>query len=394
MKFNRHTLVITVFILFVFPGFILAQESSRKNPAKLVFFYSPACSHCAAARADLIPKIEEKFKGGIEIDYRDTTDIENYKMLISLEEKYGRGENKGLPVFFFEGHIVSGEKEVNVNLIKVIEDFLNLPPKITNQDTRVDLMGRFLSFTPLAVIGAGLIDGINPCAFTVIVFFISFLALQRYRKMEMAITGAFFILTVFLTYLLIGVGLFDGLYRISGFWIIAKMINLALGIFSLVLGVISVYDLIKYVKAKDPQGMILQLPKSVKERIHSLIRFHYQNPFRRQGERPRMRVSQLIITAVITGFLVSLLEAVCTGQLYLPTIAFILKTSTLKLRAFFLLALYNIMFVVPLAVVFLLALLGLTSVNFSQFMRKYMIWIKLLMSVIFFSLGWLLVWRL
>lgn len=255
-------------------------------------------------------------------------------------------------------------------------------------------MERFLCFTPLAVSGAGLIDGINPCAFTVIVFFISFLALQGYRKIEMVITGVFFILTVFLTYLLIGVGLFDGLYRISGFWIIAKMINLALGIFSLVLGVISVYDLIKYVKAKDSQGMILQLPKSVKNRIHSLIRFHYQNPLRTQGEKPKLRVFQLIITAVITGFLVSLLEAVCTGQLYLPTIAFILKTSTLKLKAFFLLALYNIMFVVPLVVVFLLALLGLTSVNFSQFMRKYMIWIKLLMAVIFFSLGWLLVWRL
>ena len=33
---------------------------------------------------------------------------------------------------------------------------------------------RFLSFGLFTVLGAGLIDGINPCAFTVLVFFISF----------------------------------------------------------------------------------------------------------------------------------------------------------------------------------------------------------------------------
>jgi hypothetical protein len=393
MKPNKLTSLIAILVFFVFPGFVLAQEPSRENPLKLIFFYSPTCNHCAVARADLIPVIEKRFKGRIEIDYRDITDIENYKMLISLQEQYGKGGNPGLPVFFFEGHILSGE-EVNVNLIKVIDSSLNLPPKITKQDKLVDLTGRFLSFTPLAVTGAGLIDGINPCAFTVVVFFISFLALQGYRKMEMVLTGLFFIFTVFLTYLLIGLGLFNGLYRISGFWIIAKIINITLGTFSLVLGVLSIYDLIKLVETKDSQSLILQLPKSVKDRIHSLIRFHYQNPLRMQGEKPKLSVFKLVITAVITGFLVSLLEAVCTGQLYLPTIAFILKTSEFKFKAIFLLLLYNIMFVIPLVAIFLLALMGLTSSNFSQFMRKYMIWIKIFMAIIFFGLGWLLIWRL
>ncbi len=393
MKFNKFLSVIAILIFFVSSGSILAQEPSREIPEKLIFFYSPTCNNCAKALANLIPVIQKRFKGRVEIDYRDISDIENYKILIGLQEQYAKAKNNGLPVFFFKGHIVSGENEVNLNLLKVIQAALNLPADIPNRGNKIDLKGRFLSFTPLAVAGAGLIDGINPCAFTVVVFFISFLALQGYRKMEMALTGAFFIITVFLTYLLVGVGLFDGLYRISGFWIIAKVINLALGILSLALGAFSIYDLIKYLKTKESQGMILQLPKSVKDRIHSLIRFHYQNPLRHQAERPKLRIFQLIITAVITGFLVSLLEAVCTGQLYLPTIAFILKASDLKFRAVFLLLLYNIMFVIPLVAVFLLALMGLTSANFSQFMRKYMIWIKILMAVIFLNLGWLLIWR-
>lgn len=394
MKFKKLVFIAAVSAFFVCPVISFCQDQPRKDPAKLLFFYSPTCNHCASARKNLIPRIEERFKGRVEIDYRDITDIENYKMLISLQEKYPKAGNNQLPVFFFEGNIISGEKEVNENLIKVIDGSLNAAPKKENHLLLVDLKERFLSFTPLAVTGAGLIDGINPCAFTVVVFFISFLTLQGYRKLDMAITGAFFILTVFSTYILIGLGIFDGLYRISGFWIVAKIINYCLGILSLAFGLFCVYDLIRLIKTGDSQGMILQLPKSVKERIHSLIRFHYQNPLRAEGERPKLRIFQLIFSAVTIGFLVSLLEAVCTGQLYLPTIAYILKASELKIRAFFLLLLYNVMFIIPLVVVFLLALLGLTSTNFSKFMRKYLVWIKLFMAAVFFSLGWLLVWRL
>jgi len=42
----------------------------------------------------------------------------------------------------------------------------------------IDLAEHFRSFKTLAIVVAGLIDGINPCAFTVIVFFVSFLAFQ------------------------------------------------------------------------------------------------------------------------------------------------------------------------------------------------------------------------
>jgi cytochrome c biogenesis protein CcdA len=101
----------------------------------------------------------------------------------------------------------------------------------------------------------------------------------------------------------------------------------------------------------------------------------------------------LVLSALITGFLVSILEAVCTGQLYLPTLTFILKSTPLKAKAFVYLVIYNIMFVIPLFAVFLLALLGVTSGNFSQFIRKHLASVKLLMAFIFISLGIFLVWR-
>jgi len=101
----------------------------------------------------------------------------------------------------------------------------------------------------------------------------------------------------------------------------------------------------------------------------------------------------LILSAFITGLLVSLLEAVCTGQVYLPTIAFVLKASSFKLQALGYLLLYNIMFIVPLIVIFVFALMGTTSNQFSGFLKKHLGLIKVFMAVLFFSLGIFLLWR-
>jgi hypothetical protein len=106
-----------------------------------------------------------------------------------------------------------------------------------------------------------------------------------------------------------------------------------------------------------------------------------------------VHLSRLVLSALITGFLVSLLEAVCTGQLYLPTIAFVLKTTPFKLQALLYLIAYNIMFILPLLIIFLLALLGVTSGQFANFLKKHLVSVKVIMAFVFFSLGIFLVWR-
>jgi cytochrome c biogenesis protein CcdA len=256
----------------------------------------------------------------------------------------------------------------------------------------VDLQEYLKSFKPLAVVGAGLVDGINPCAFTVIVFFVSFLALQGYRKRELFAIGLTFILAVFITYLLIGLGLFNFLYRIRSFWAVAKAVNIGIGLLSILLGFLAVADFIKYRKSKDTENMFLQLPKVIKERIHSVIGGHYRR-LKTGGGSPAKTLLGLMLSALITGFLVSLLEAVCTGQLYLPTIAFVIKSGSLSARAVFYLLLYNLMFILPLAAIFLFALFGATSNEFSKFLKKHLGSIKILMSLMFFGLGILLLWR-
>lgn len=91
-----------------------------------------------------------------------------------------------------------------------------------------------------------------------------------------------------------------------------------------------------------------------------------------------------MLAAFIIGFLVSLFELSCTGQMYLPTIVYATGISELRLNAYTYLLLYNLMFIMPLLAIFALTYFGTTSVQLSDILTKNIALIKLLMSVLFF----------
>jgi cytochrome c biogenesis protein CcdA len=386
-------ITVSALFLFFFTFGIFAAGQSISGKPKIIFFYSNSCQECIKVKTEFIPKIYEKFRDGIEeIDYRDIADIENYKFFLGLKKQYGVSRDLKVPVIFFVGNFLSGRDSIVHELDGLLESSLKKPGIREEKISSFDLLAHFLSFTLMAVVSAGLIDGINPCAFTVIVFFISFLALEGYKKRELIVIGFSFILAVFLTYLLIGLGLFGFFYCLKGFWLVRRIVNLAIGLFSIILGFFAVSDFFKYKRTAQTEGMSLQLPQAVKNRIHAVITGHYRRT-KDASQLEHKAMFSLILTAFITGLLVSILEAVCTGQTYLPTISFILKTTPMKLAALGYLILYNLMFVVPLLLIFLFALLGVTSEQFSQFLKKHFLTTKILMAVLFFSLGILLIWK-
>ena len=385
---KNKLIIIWLSIFLLAPLAVFSQDKP-----KLVIFHSLACHICVEIKREIIPKIEDKFKSSITIEYRDIGDIENYKLMLTLAQKEKAKLSNELPIFYCQGHFINGER-----IKREWEPFIRQSLSSINKSweapkPEIDLISRFKSFKLIAIVSAGLIDGINPCAFTVIVFFISFLALQGYIKRELVVIGLTFILAVFLTYLFIGLGAFNFLYRVSHFWVLARAINIAIGIFCIVLGFLAIYDFLKFRKTGKTEGLTLQLPQAVKNQIHKVVGMHYRVDKKTADTSAQRHLSRLIISALITGFLVSLLEAVCTGQTYLPTITFILKTADLKLHAFAYLLLYNFMFIIPLFVIFLLALFGVSSAQFSEFLKRRLLIIKLLMAALFFGLGALLLWR-
>jgi len=392
---SKKYVFIIISLLFIM-SVMIASTYSQQTPSglrKLIVFYSATCHRCFQVKNEIMPDIEKMFKNRIEIEYLDIGEIENYKLLLSLKERYGSKIKEILPVFYFEGKFLNADGQIKRQLINFLNFSLRGVYKGIQEAPTLDLVARFKNFQPIAVVSAGLIDGINPCAFTVIVFFMSFLAIQGYRRRELIVIGLFFIFAVFLTYLLIGVGIFQFLYSLEGFWLAAKIFNVSIGLLSITLGIMSIYDFLKFKKSSRTEGLILQLPGAVKNQIHKVIGMHYRKAKDDNGHQTGMPIFRLILSAIISGFLVSLLEAVCTGQVYLPTITFVLKTSHLKLEAAGYLLLYNLMFIAPLVAIFILALLGTTSQQFAGFLKRHLLSVKMLMAILFFTLGIFLIWK-
>ena len=103
-----------------------------------------------------------------------------------------------------------------------------------------------------------------------------------------------------------------------------------------------------------------------------------------------MGMGRLFAAAFVVGIMVSVIEAVCTGQVYVPTLAYIMKDPALRAKALAYLLLYNLMFIVPLVAVFALSLAGCSSERFSGFFKRRLGAAKLLLAALFAGLGVLL----
>ncbi len=98
-------------------------------------------------------------------------------------------------------------------------------------------------------------------------------------------------------------------------------------------------------------------------------------------------ISDPIIAAAATGFVVSFLELGCTGQVYLPTILFVSSVQELRMHAVACLAIYNVMFIVPLLTIFALVYFGTRSERLSWWFQQHVAQVKLATSLLFFILA-------
>ena len=136
-----------------------------------------------------------------------------------------------------------------------------------------------------------------------------------------------------------------------------------------------------YFKAREGEAseMALKLPMNLRRRINKVIR---------EGSQVRAFVAM----AFFTGFVVSLLELACTGQVYLPTIMFVMSVPELASQAFVYLVLYCLMFILPLIVVFALSYFGTTSQQLGQFLNRHTSTIKFATGLVFVGLALWMAW--
>ena len=358
------------------------QESSPDDRAiYITYFHKQGCQKCARASA-ILKRLKTKYPQiVVELKYAK----ESRELLEAMGALYEIPEVKRLttPAVFIGGEYLLDELDEK-RLETVIQKYLQtgvasrLPQaEVKTGEASDEIVQRFNAFGTLAVAGAGLLDGINPCAFATIVFFISYMSLVGRGRKEMLVAGGAFAAAVFVMYLLLGMGLLKFLSFLNEFSLVAKCVYLLAAIGTLALAFLSLYDAYKAKQGKVKE-ITLQLPKSLKQRIHKVI-------------REQTRTSGVIIGALVIGFGISALELVCTGQVYLPTITFVMGVEGMRGHALTYLILYNLMFIVPLLVVFGFVYWGTTSMQLGGVLQRHLMTVKLGTGVLLFGLGiWLL----
>ncbi|MCC8180065.1 MAG: hypothetical protein LIP23_04025 [Planctomycetes bacterium] len=227
-----------------------------------------------------------------------------------------------------------------------------------------------------AISAAALADSVNPCAFATIIILVAMMSSAKRTRREIIAVCLAFTLSVYITYFAIGLFLYQVIAEINkhGGWFLvaADLIYYLAFALCVFFAFFSLRDAYMLFKGRSAEEMVLQLPKAFKKRINVAMA---------KGVRARW----LVVGVFIAGVTVSFLEAACTGQVYLPTIITLAKISFWQSMA--LLAWYNLLFILPLLIIFALVLVGVTSNQLADFFKKNVAWTKLALGLVFVIMG-------
>ena len=167
------------------------------------------------------------------------------------------------------------------------------------------------------------------------------LSLSKNRH-RMLYVGTIYITAVFLTYLAAGFGLLFFIQKMN----IAEELSWIVGGLVVILGLLEIKDFFWYGK-----GISLRIPARRAEQIKKLVK----------------NVS--IPGSIVLGIFVAAVELPCTGGPYLAITTLLAKMG-FSWSVFWLLAVYNFIFVLPLIVILFLAYFGVSTKKIHQWKKK------------------------
>lgn len=367
------------------PSPTLPVLGPEEKPIHVLYFYKTGCQACDRADLDL------------------NVIAETYPQVlisrVSIEEEqalaWWLGKLLGLPedgrldapaLFVGSDHLPSNDWTL-LNIQALLEEYRTSGAEPTweafgpaeRAEAERELGERYtLSWgRALTVLGAGLVNGLNPCAFVTIVFFLSYLAFIGRKGREVLVVGAMFTFGVFSAYLLTGLGLNQLIEPLAGVQATLKLwVYGFTALLCLALAGISLHDYIKARQGKADE-MKLKLSLNLRRRVNRLIR-----------EGSQMRAFYAV--AFLVGALISLIQLTCTSPIYIGILFFIHGGQDMQANAYLYLLLFNLAYIVPLVVLFLLAYFGTSSEQLGSFITRRTAAIKMLTLVVFLVLfGWL-----
>jgi cytochrome c biogenesis protein CcdA len=226
--------------------------------------------------------------------------------------------------------------------------------------------GKQITF-PLITI-AGLVDGINPCAIGMILLLLGYIIVFARQPEKILKLGGIYILTVYLTYLMIGLVFYRTVenLNLTPYRVVFDRI---LGAILLLAGAINIKDFFA-----PGKGISLEIPQKARPSLLKLVE----------------KVS--LPATIALAILVTFLETPCSLPIYVGT-ATILNYSKLSMPVIFGYFLYyNFLFILPLLVILLLVWQGREMISLKDWEHKAKRWMKLSLGTLLVLMsGWLLI---
>lgn len=345
------------------PGQAPASPFGSGSGAICVYhFYGNGCPHCERIQ----PFIEEMGVRYPQVAiksyeiYFNATNREMYRDFLARYEV----KSEGIPAVFIGGKALVGESVIRNHLDEEIAYAVahgSVCPATYSAHigTPRDISpGETTRLTVPAVIAAAIVDSINPCAFAVLIFLLTYLISLKDRR-RVLVSGIIYISAVFIVYFLSGLGFFAVVQQAG----IASTVATIAAVIAIIAGIINIVD-----AARDRAAPILAIPASQKDRIRQYV------------------TRATLPAAFILGALVSVVELPCTGGIYLAILGLLSSSMTLSAGVPYLL-LYNLIFVAPLVVILIVAWLGVSADTLDALQGRGKRWMRGGMGLFLLVLG-------
>lgn len=225
------------------------------------------------------------------------------------------------------------------------------------------------------IIVAAAVDSINPCVFGVLIFLIAFMTRMFKSANKMLMFGLLYSAVVYITYLLLGFGILkvavDANIASFFYWVAALVAIFA--------GLLEIKDYFWYGK-----GFSLQIIPGGAERV----KFYTSQLEKTEQKHPVF----LVITTILLGIFVVLIELPCTGAPYLAILGLLSKGEFAE--AVPLLLLYNLIFIFPLFIIIGASYFGTSSEKLEAWRKEHRGLMRLGIGILLLALGFYMLYSL
>ena len=198
----------------------------------LTYWYSPGCRTCERFLDEEVPRLSRELGIAIDVVRRDVLAPGGYEEFAKAVA--ARGETvRGIPGLLVGDHLLQGEDEIRAGLAAALVGEA-VPAAAASAGPG--------ALALLPVLAGGLLDGINPCAFTTLIFLLASLTLAGRGRREVLLLGGAFTLAVFATYFAVGLGLLTVLRAAVAFPVVSRILRWALVAVLAVFAVLSARD--------------------------------------------------------------------------------------------------------------------------------------------------------